>query len=293
MAIKIYADAGSNLFKDIIEKRNAEIKVVNMSLTIDEKIYQCYEDDINVDQFSHSFYQKMREGSIIDTSQVTPYTYEEAFRKDVEDGHQIICFVMAKGISGTYNSACIARDTINKEKGKEVVYIVDSATAGFGEGLQALHAYELVKKGMSFKDLCYECEKFKFQVRSEFTVGDIKYLIKKGRVSALLAKFINFLRIKFILKGSNKSKIEVAGKVSGRKMALKRLAETCLAKIRHPEKQTVYISHCDAYDDALSIKNYLTDHGVSNVEIYFYDLITGAHIGPDSLAIFYVGENRD
>ena len=62
MAIKIYADAGSNLFKDIIEKRNAEIKVVNMSLTIDEKIYQCYEDDINVDQFSHSFYQKMREG---------------------------------------------------------------------------------------------------------------------------------------------------------------------------------------------------------------------------------------
>ena len=89
MAIKNYADAGSNLFKDIIEKRNAEIKVVNMSLTIDEKIYQCYEDDINVDQFSHSFYQKMREGSKIDTSQVTPYTYEEAFRKDVEDGHQI------------------------------------------------------------------------------------------------------------------------------------------------------------------------------------------------------------
>ena len=293
MAIKIYADAGSNLFKDIIQKRNAEIKVVNMSLTIDEKIYQCYEDDINVDQFSHSFYQKMREGRNINTSQITPYNYLEAFKEDIEQGNQIICFAMAKGISGTYNSACLARDQINQEHGKEMVYIVDSATAGFGEGLQAIHAYELVKKGMSFKDICYECEKFKFQVRSEFTVGDIKYLIKKGRVSALLAKFINFLRIKFILKGSNKSKIEVAGKVSGRKMALRRLAETCLAKIRHPEKQTVYISHCDVYDDALSLKNYLNDHGVKNVEIYFYDLITGAHIGPDSLAIFYVGENRD
>ena len=293
MAIKIYADAGSNLFKDIIQKRNAEIKVVNMSLTIDEKIYQCYEDDINVDQFSHSFYQKMREGRNINTSQITPYNYLEAFKEDIEQGNQIICFVMAKGISGTYNSACIARDQINQEQGKEMVYIVDSATAGFGEGLQALHAYELVKKCMSFKDICYECEKFKFQVRSEFTVGDIKYLIKKGRVSALLAKFINFLRIKFILKGSNKSKIEVAGKVSGRKMALRRLAETCIAKIRHPEKQTVYISHCDVYDDALSLKNYLNEHGVKNVEIYFYDLITGAHIGPDSLALFYVGDNRD
>ena len=293
MAIKIYADAGSNLFKDIIQKRNAEIKVVNMSLTIDEKIYQCYEDDINVDQFSHSFYQKMREGRNINTSQITPYNYLEAFKEDIEQGNQIICFVMAKGISGTYNSACIARDQINQEQGKEMVYIVDSATAGFGEGLQAIHAYELVKKGTSFKDVCYECEKFKFKVRSEFTVGDIKYLIKKGRVSALLAKFINFLRIKFILKGSNKSKIEVAGKVSGRKMALRRLAETCIAKIRHPEKQTVYISHCDVYDDALSLKNYLNEHGVKNVEIYFYDLITGAHIGPDSLALFYVGDNRD
>ena len=293
MAIKIYADAGSNLFSGIIKKRNADITIVNMSLTIDEKIYQCYEDKIDVDQFSHSFYEKMREGRNINTSQITPYTYEEAFKKDIEEGNQIICFVMAKGISGTYNSACIARDNINKAQGKEMVYIVDSATAGFGEGLQALHAYELVQKGMNFKDICYECEKFKFQVRSEFTVGDIKYLIKKGRVSALLAKFINFLRIKFILKGSNKSKIEVAGKVSGRKMALKRLAETCIAKIRHPEKQTVYISHCDAYDDALSLKNNLLEHGIKNVEIYFYDLITGAHIGPDSLAIFYVGENRD
>ena len=146
---------------------------------------------------------------------------------------------------------------------------------------------------MDFKTICYECEKFKFKVRSEFTVGDIKYLISKGRVSALLAKFINFLRIKFILKGSNKSKIEVAGKVNGRKMALKRLAETCIAKIKNPESQTVYISHCDVYDDALTLKNYLMEHGIKNVEIYFYDLITGAHIGPDSLALFYVGNNRD
>ena len=180
-----------------------------------------------------------------------------------------------------------------QEQGKEMVYIVDSATAGFGEGLQAIHAYELVKKGLDFKKVCYECEKFKFKVRSEFTVGDIRYLIKKGRVSALVAKFINFLRIKFILKGSNKSKIEVAGKVSGRKMAIKRLADTCIKKIKNPEKQTVYISHCDAYEDALSLKNQLVDHGIKNVEIYFYDLITGSHIGPDSLALFYVGENRD
>ena len=274
MAIKIYADAGSNLFQEIIKKRNAEIKIVNMSLTVEEHVYHCYSDKINVDQFSHSFYQEMREGKRINTSQITPYNYLEAFKEDIANGHQIICFVMAKGISGTYNSACKARDIINEEQGKEMVYIVDSATAGFGEGLQAIHAYELVKKGMSFEKICKECEAFKFKVRSEFTVGDIKYLISKGRVSALVAKFINFLKIKFLLKGSDKSKIEVSGKVSGRKLALRKLAETCINKIKNPDKQTVYISHCDVYDDALTVKNYLVEHGVKNVEIYFYDLIT-------------------
>ena len=94
----------------------------------------------------------MREGRKINTSQITPYTYLEAFKEDIEAGNQIICFVMAKGISGTYNSACKARDIINKEQGKEMVYIVDSATAGFGEGMQAIHASELVKKGLDFID---------------------------------------------------------------------------------------------------------------------------------------------
>ena len=87
MAIKIYADAGSNLFSGIIKKRNADITVVNMSLTIDEKTYQCYKDEIDVDQFSHSFYEEMREGRSINTSQITPYTYEEAcgpLRKIIE-----------------------------------------------------------------------------------------------------------------------------------------------------------------------------------------------------------------
>lgn len=293
MSIKIYADAGSNLFPEIIKKRNAEIKIMNMSLTIDETVYNCYEDNIDVNQFSNSFYKQMREGRNINTSQVNPTVFLEAFREDVKQGNKIICFTLAKGISGTYNSACQARDTINEEMGREVVYVIDSATAGFGEGLQAIHAYELVKQGLSFETIVQQCEVFKFKVRSELTVGDIKYLIKKGRISSLVAKFISLIQIKFLLKASNNSKIEVSGKVPGRKTALRKLVDTCVAKIVNPENQIVYISHCDAYDEALLLKNNLLERGIRNVEIYFYDLITGAHIGPDSLAIFYVGENRD
>ncbi|NLB48915.1 MAG: DegV family protein [Erysipelotrichia bacterium] len=293
MSIKIYTDAGSNLFPSVLKKINKEIKVVSMQLTIDEVAYRCYDDDIDPDQFSREFYQKMRDNSNIYTSQVNPNDFIEAFKEDIAAGHQIICFTLAKGISGTYNSACLARDIINEEQGKEVVYVVDSATAGFGEGLQAIRAAELVKKGWDFEAIIKEAEEFKFKVRSEFTVGDIKYLIKKGRVSALVAKFINMINIRFLLKGSVKSTIEVSGKVFGRKTAIRRLADTVVEKIKNPDDQIVYISHCDVEEEAISLKNYLIEKGIKNIKIYYYDLITGAHIGPDSIAIFYVGENRD
>lgn len=293
MSIKIYADAGSNLIPSFLKKLNKEIKVVSMQLTIDDTVYRCYDDDIDIEQFSKNFYQMMREDRNIYTSQVNPDDFIQAFKEDVDAGHQIICFTLAKGISGTYNSACIARDMINEEHGKEIVYVVDAATAGFGEGLQAIHAADLVEKGWDFKAIVEEAETFKFKVRSEFTVGDIKYLIKKGRVSSLVAKFINLIKIKFLLKGSVDSKIEVSGKVFGRKIALRRLADTCIEKIKNPDEQTVLISHCDAEEEAIGLKNYLNEKGIKNVDIHFYDLITGAHIGPDTIAIFYVGENRN
>lgn len=293
MSIKIYADAGSNLFPSVLKQINKEIKVVSMQLTIDDLVYRCYDDAIDPNQFSKDFYQKMREDHNIYTSQVNPNDFIEAFKEDIAAGNQIICFTLAKGISGTYNSACIARDIINEEQGKEMVYVVDAATAGFGEGLQAMHAADLVKLGWDFKAIIEEAETFKFKVRSEFTVGDIKYLIKKGRVSALVAKFINLIKIKFLLKGSNNSKIEVSGKVFGRKMAVRKLADTVVEKIKNPDEQMVFISHCDVEEEAISLKNYLMEKGIKNIEIYYYDLITGAHIGPDSIAIFYIGENRD
>ena len=293
MAIKIYADAGSNLFKGIMEKRNAEIKIVNMSLTIDEKIYNCYEDEIDVDKFSHSFYEKMREGRKINTSQITPYTYLEAFKEDIAQGNQIICFVMAKGISGTYNSACQARDQINKEQGKEIVYVIDSATAGFGEGIQAIKLAKEAEYGKDFSSLIKEAEEFKYKVRSEFTVDDINFLARTGRVNKVVAKIANALKIKVLLKGSNESTIVSTAKVPGRKLSLKKLAKQCIDYIRKPEKQTVYITHCNCLDDANKMKDELMKNGINNVEIYDYDLVTGSHLGPNALAVFYVGDNRE
>lgn len=292
MTVKIYADAGSNLFPEIIKEKQLDIKVVNMKLFIKGQEYVCYDSNFNTEEVSKLFYEELNGKNDIHTSLINPNDYLEAFKEDIEQGHQIICLTMAKGISGTYQSACIAAHIINKEQGKEMVYVVDSATAGFGEGLQAIHLAREAEKGKDFKTLIEEAEQFKFKVRSEFTVDNIMFLAKTGRVNKVIAKIANAFKIKVLLKGSDESTIVSTGKVSGRKLAMKKLVTQCIDYIKNPDQQTVYITHCNCYEDALKMKEMLSSEHIKHVEIYNYDLVTGSHLGPNALAIFYIGENR-
>lgn len=291
--IKVYTDAASNLFPSILKEKNLDITVVSMTLRIDDSDLNCYDDLIDVKDISREFYEDLESGKKkISTSLINPDKFIKAFEKDVKNGNQIICFTMASGISGTYQAASIAADEINEEYGKEMVHIINSATASFGEGMQAIRAYELIKEGIDFDTLVTNCTEFALKVRSEFTVGDITHLVKTGRVTKTLATIAKFLNLKVMLYGSKESKIEFAGKVHGRKLAIAHLAKNCLKHIVD-KNQTVYITHCDALEDASKLKELLLKEGISNVEIYYYDLITGAHVGKGTIAIFYVGENRD
>ncbi len=293
MAIKIFCDAGSNLYPAILKEKNLDIHVMSMNVILNGKTYCCYDDDIDVPAFSKTYYAALDPAKKnVHTSLVSPGQFQEAFQKEVDEGNQVICFTMAKGISGTYQSACIAADMVNGQADKEVVHVINSATAGFGEGMQAIYAYENVKKGKSFEEVIKEAEDLVFKIRSEFTVDDILYLSSTGRVSPLVAKIANLLRIKVMLKGSDESTIELTKKVHGRKIAIKSLINTCLEKIVD-KNQTVYITHCDCEEDALSVKNGLMEAGINHIEVYPYDLITGSHVGPGCVALFYIGENRN
>lgn len=292
MGVKIYADAGSNLFPEIIKKKKLDIKIVDMKLYIKDKEYNCYDESFDTEKVSDLFYKELSGDNNIRTSLVNPNDYLEAFKDDIANGHQIICLTMAKGISGTYQSACIARDMINEEQGKEAVYVVDSMTAGFGEGLLAIRLDKGVKKGKTFEELIKDIEQFKYKVRSEFTVDDVNFLAKTGRINRVVAKIASALKIKVLLKGSNDSTIVSTAKVPGRKLSLKKLAKQCIDFIKNAKDQIVYITHCNCLKDALEVKKMLKEKNIDNVEIYDYDLVTGSHLGPNALAIFYVSDSR-
>lgn len=291
MSTKIYVDVGSNLYPKLLKEKGLDIKLLNMHLRIDDKEYTCYDESIDFAPFSKQFYQDLEEGKKIQTSLVNSGDFYEAFKPEIEVGNQIICLTMAKGISGTYQAACIARDMVNEEQGKEMVYVLDTATAGFGEGMQAIKAQELANEGKSFKEIIDYLEEYKWRVRSEFTVDTVKYLLKTGRVSAILAKIVKLISLKILLYGSYESKIEMSSKVLGRVKSIQRLGQQCIDFI-DDKKSTVWISHCNCLDDANKLADQLRKEGITNIEIHDYDLITGSHIGPKALAIFYEGRDR-
>ena len=290
MKIKIIADAVSNLFPNIIKEKGLDIRVIPLKLRQGDKEYSCYEDHMDVASFSKQYFQNMADGMETKTSLASPGMYMEIFKEEIAKGNKVICFTMAAGISGTYNSACLARDEINKEYDEPMVDVIDCMTAGFGEGLQVIHAFELVQEGKSFDEIVKECESFKHIVRSDFTVDNIKYLVSTGRVSKTMARFLRLLNIKVLLKRSEKSDIAFAGSAIGKNNAIKQLSKTILENIDLSKDQIVYITHCNIIEDAEKLKDMLVKGGVKNIEIYDYDVISGAHIGPGSLAAFYIGK---
>jgi DegV family protein with EDD domain len=292
MAVTIFADAVSNLFPSIIKEKKLNVKVLKVHLRIEDDQYDLYDEDFDLSKFNEIYYSAIKENKNIATSLISPGEYEAAFKEEINKGNKVICFTMASGISGTYQSACLARDMINEEYKEKKVEIIDSMTAGLGEGLQVIRADALVKEGKSFEEIVEDAEKFKHFVRSDFTVDQIKYLIKTGRASKALAKFVSLLNIKILLKRSDECKIAFAGTSFGRMNSIKQLSKVVLSKINKSKKQIVYITHCNILSDANKLKDLLIKGGIKNIEIYDYDYISASHIGPGSLAVFYEAKER-
>lgn len=291
MSVRIYTDAGSNLFKEILLKRNADIVLLPMTLRLNGKEYRCYSEDIDVEKMSKEFYSAMKGGAKPQTSLASPGLFEEKAKEEIAKGNEVLYVTLSSGISGTFNAATLIAKELNQKEGKEVVHVLDSKTAGLGEGMIALYAANLAKEGFSLEEIVSKTEKYRQTIRSEFTVDSIRYLANSGRVSNVAAILAGVLLIKPLLYGSPEGKIVVTSKVQGRKNSIKKLASQVLENVFDKEK-LVYIAHCDSLEDAKSLEALLKEGGIRNIEIYYYDLITGAHVGPGTLAVFYEGKNR-
>lgn len=282
---QLFTDTSANLPVEIIDEYG--IEVVPFSYTIDGVEY------IPERGFDgKAFYAAMRAGSEVKTSMVNAGTFIERFKAALDAGKDVLYIGMSGGISGTANAALMAKQELDEEYPDRKIVVIDTLAASLGEGLFVIKAAEQLKDGVALDAIE---ETIRAQVPSmcqSFTVDDLKYLKKTGRVSGAAAIIGNVLSIHPILIGDYEGKIVVKAKVRGMKRTLDALAER-YAELALSKTETIGIAHADNEEGKAYLVQRLRDKGLTGKCLSVcYEPVTGSHVGPGTVALFFFGTDR-
>lgn len=242
------------------------------------------------------FYAKMRSGSMPTTSQVNPEGARAAFEPLIKEGKDILHIAFSSGLSGSYNSARIAAEELMEEYPERKILVVDSLCASLGEGLLVHKALEKKESGMALEELAAWCEENKLHIIHSFTVDDLFHLYRGGRVSKVAAVVGTMISLKPVLHVNNEGKLIPLSKVRKRKKSLEALVDAMAEKQGSfaGKNDVVFISHGDCLEDAEYVKKLVQERfGVKNFLINPVGPVIGAHSGPGTLALFFMGDSRE
>lgn len=292
MPFEIFCDSSANLPEELRAAHN--VHVISYLCTVDGAERLCYEEGIPFRETAKRFYDEMRAGAEIKTSLVGEQRFIEALTPVLQAGKDALVITIASGVSGTFNQAKAAQKELAKRFPARTVVVKDSANASMGEGLLVLHAARLRDMGESLETCAKWLDTNAYKVNSYFTVADLKYLRKGGRVSLPLAIVGSLLSIKPVLRadGGDNAKIVFSGREHGRKKSIAALVSAFRENVLNAENQTVAITHADCEEEALALADTLKSLGVRDVIVEYYDLCTGTHVGPGTIALFFMGKDR-
>lgn len=235
-----------------------------------------------------TFYGAMREGAEITTSQINPQHYIEVMKPILQRGLDILFVGMSSGISGSYHCAEIAAEELGADFPERRIRLVDTLGASLGEGLLVLKAVKDKLAGMSLDSVYEKLMDLRHRLCNIFTVDDLKYLRKGGRLSNLSFIVGTLLQIKPLLKGNEEGKIVAFAKLRGRKKALEELAKRYDEYVVDAQEQTIGIAHADCPEDAELLAELLRrNNPPRDILTVGYEPVTGSHVGPGTLALFF------
>jgi len=293
---QIIVDSAANIPAELVKQYH--IKVLSFVNYVNGEKLICFDPELTYEEErakGKTYYDAMRNGADVKTSLISTGDFEAAFRKVMDAGEDVLYFSLSKNISGTYNSARIAMEELmeNPPMGRKI-RIIDALNASLAQGILAIYASEMRDKGMEIDKVYDILKTYPAKMNGVFTVGDLKYLAKTGRLSGSAAFVGNILNIKPILRGNKDGYIVQFKKCRGRKAALNALVSLVCDNIVDPENQIIGIAHADAYEDSLyvmeEIKKRLKLRGFINTS---YDYCTGSHVGPDTIALFFMAKDRE
>ena len=284
MRFVVLTDTSANL----PSKRAAEngLEVIPFTYIIDGQAYTC----TDTDAFDgDAFYDRIRGGVTVTTSQISPSDFVKFFEPHLKEGRDLIFVSMSSGISGSCNSAHIAADMLRSEYPERRIEIIDTRGAALGEGIIALQATELRDRGLEIGEAAEQLRENAERMFSVFTVDDLMHLRRGGRLSNLSALVGTVLQIKPLLKGNEEGKIVVFGKLRGRKKAIQALAQLYDKLAVQPQYQTVGIVQAGCREDAAYLAELLRrNRPPREILTVEYEPVTGSHVGPGALALFFM-----
>lgn len=266
------------------------IELLSLTYMIDGKTYDK-ENELPYKEF----YAKMRNGSMPSTSQINPEIAKEKFLKVLEKEVDILHIAFSSGLSGSYNSTKVAAKELMEEKEGRKIVVIDSLSASLGEGLLVYKAVQLKKEGKSLDEIVEWVEANKLHLCHNFTVDDLNHLYRGGRVSKTAAILGTMINVKPILHVDNEGHLIPIGKVRGRKRSLVTLVDNMEKQMGSYKDQNdiVFISHGDAKEDAEYVASLVKERfGIDSFLIDYVGPTIGAHSGPGTIALFFMGEHR-
>lgn len=283
---QIITDSTCDFPNDQYEKLALE----KVSLTVQ---FQGKEQEDTNDDSLKSVYNGLRAGDCAVTSAVNPQRWSEAMEKYLCNGKDVLVFAFSSGLSTTYQSAVIAAQELKEKYPQQKIFVVDTLCASLGEGLLVWHACRKRDAGMGIEELYAWAMEQRMHMCHWFTVDDLMYLKRGGRVNAATALVGTMLQIKPVLHVDEEGHLINVAKTRGRKTAIEALAAKMEATMGSYDNSTIAISHGDCLEEAQYLADLLKQRcGVKEVLISYVGAVIGSHAGPGTIALFYMGNHR-
>lgn len=280
------SDSTADMPQSYLEEHDVDI--TRLRFTIDGKTYP----DGHPDMSGKKFYDMIRAGKVSTTTQVNVEEFRDFFSERLKAGKDVLHLAFSSGLSGTYNCAAAAAKELSEEFPDRKIIVVDSLCASMGQGLLLDFAINMRDSGKTIEETAEWLESNRLKLVHYFTVDDLVYLQRGGRISKMTAILGGLLNVKPILHVDNNGKLVSVGKVRGRRQSLDELVNM-MGKLQDGKQEKVFICHGDCEEDAKYVADCIRKRfGVENILYNCIGPVIGGHSGPGTIAVFFMGTER-
>lgn len=282
----ISTDSTADLPASYVKEHN--IAVQFLSYAFGDTVY-----DLDNQLDPHDFYERMRSGEMPTTNACIPDKVQQSFESFLKEGYDILHISFSSGLSASHNNARIAANELAEQYPDRKIILVDSLCASLGQGLFVHYAVTMKENGKSIDEVAAWLEENKLHLCHQFTVDDLFHLHRGGRVSKATAIIGTLINVKPVLHVDDEGHLTSVCNVRGRKKALLKLVDIMGEQIEGYQNDIVFISHGDCLEDAEYVAAQIKERfGIQNFLIDYVSPTIGAHSGPGTVALFYLGKNR-